>query len=194
MDRKLVTLDFDLRGRRRRQEQARTNEAETRLAAHLLVRDSKYRTLYRQLLAHNLADLLQQRKNMDQRWTTTLNSALEAAADSVGHMPLVTHTKEVDPEISRLSYEQRQLRQLIYNSHRQDVKGFRLRRNRLLHQIRERSKALARAFVDANSLISNRRGIRSKCSKPRQPLPNGAYHQPRYVAPQVIHYPPRSRY
>ena len=63
-------------------------------------------------------------------------------------MPFVTHNKEVNPDLSRLSYEQRQLRQLIYNDHRQDVTGLHLRRNWLLHQIRERSKALARAFID----------------------------------------------
>ncbi|KAL3665005.1 hypothetical protein V7S43_010180 [Phytophthora oleae] len=50
-------------------------------------------------------------------------------------MPLVNHTKEVDPELSRLSYEQRQLRQLIYNDHKQDVKVMRTKRNRLLHWI-----------------------------------------------------------
>ena len=55
---------------------------------------------------------------MDHRWTTTLYSALEAAADSVGCMPLVTHTQEENPELSRLAYEQRQLLQLIYNDHR----------------------------------------------------------------------------
>ena len=63
---------------------------------------------------------------MNQRWTTTLNSALEAAADSVGYIPLVTHTKVVDPELLSLSFEQRQLQQLIYNDHRQDVKNLRL--------------------------------------------------------------------
>ncbi|UIZ22878.1 hypothetical protein KXD40_003787 [Peronospora effusa] len=68
-------------------------------------------------------------------------------------MPLVKHGKEVDPEISRLSYEQRQLRQLIYNDHTQDVNALRTKRNRLLHRIRERSKALAGAFIDEKLVI-----------------------------------------
>ncbi|KAL3659646.1 hypothetical protein V7S43_015321 [Phytophthora oleae] len=68
-------------------------------------------------------------------------------------MPLVNHTKEVDPELSRLSYEQRQLRQLIYNDHKQDVKALRTKRNRLLHRIQERSKALAGAFIDEKLAI-----------------------------------------
>ncbi|RQM13383.1 hypothetical protein DD237_006674 [Peronospora effusa] len=150
-DHKLVTLDFNLsalRGLRRRQEQVRSSDAETRLATHLLVRDSKYRTLYRQVLAYNLAGLPHQRTTSDQRWTTILHFALEAAADSVGYKPLVRHYKEVDPDLFRLSYEQRQLRQLIYNEHRQDVKALRFRRNRLLHWIRDGSKAFARAFID----------------------------------------------
>ncbi|KAK1946811.1 Craniofacial development protein 2 [Phytophthora citrophthora] len=155
-DHKLVTLDFDLRalrGLRRRHEQAHSGETETRLATHLLVRDSKYRTMYRQLLEKNLADLPEHRTTTDQHWTITLNSALEAAADSVGYMPLINHTKVVDPELSRLSYEQRQLRQLIYNDHKQEVKALRTKRNRLLHQIQERSKALARALIDEKLAI-----------------------------------------
>ena len=84
----------------------------------------------------------------NQRWTTTLHSALKAAEDSVGYMPLVRHSKQVDPELSRLSYEQRHLRQLIYNDHTQDVTALRTKRNRLLHRIQTRSKALARALID----------------------------------------------
>ena len=68
-------------------------------------------------------------------------------------MPLVKHGKEVDPELSRLLYEQRQLRQLIYNDHTQDVKALRTKRNRLLHRIRERSKALAGAFIEEKLAI-----------------------------------------
>ncbi|OWZ09125.1 RxLR effector protein [Phytophthora megakarya] len=150
-DHKLVTLDFDFRalqGLRRQQEQSRSNNSDTHLATHLLVRDDKYRSLYRQLLAKNLADLPQYRTTMDQRWGATLNTALEAAADSVGYMPLVNHTKVVDPELSRLSYEQRQLRQLIYNDHKKDVTTLRSKRNKLLHRIQDRNKALAGAFID----------------------------------------------
>ena len=66
-------------------------------------------------------------------------------------MPLVKHGKEVDPEISRLSYKQRQ--QLIYNDYTQDVKAFRTKRNQLLHRIREHSKALAGAFIDEKLAI-----------------------------------------
>ncbi|RQM12659.1 hypothetical protein DD237_007718 [Peronospora effusa] len=65
-DYKLVTLDFDLsarRGLRLRQD----HDAETRLATHLLARDSKYRTLYRELLAYNLADLPHLRTASEQR-------------------------------------------------------------------------------------------------------------------------------
>ncbi|POM63001.1 RxLR effector candidate protein [Phytophthora palmivora] len=143
---KLVTLDSDLlalRGLRQRQEQAHNSEAESRLATHLLVRDRKYRSLYRQLLERNLVGLPQQRTNMDQHWTTTLNSALEAAVDSVGYMPLGNHVKELDPDLSRLPYEQRQLRQPIYNIHKQATEALRTKRNRLLHWIQERSKAVA---------------------------------------------------
>ncbi|CAH0482890.1 unnamed protein product [Peronospora belbahrii] len=68
-DDKLVTLDFDLRALRelrRRQEQARSSEAETRLATHFLAHASRYRTLHRQILDKNLADLPQQRKIANQ--------------------------------------------------------------------------------------------------------------------------------
>ena len=68
-------------------------------------------------------------------------------------MPLVNQGKEVDPELSRLSYEQRQLRQLIYNDHTQDIKALRTKRNRLLHRIQECSKALAGAFMDEKLAI-----------------------------------------
>ena len=68
-------------------------------------------------------------------------------------MPLVNHGKEVDPELSRLSYEQRQLRQLIYNDHTQDIKALWTKRNRLLHRIQECSKALAGAFMDEKLAI-----------------------------------------
>jgi len=63
-------------------------------------------------------------------------------------MPLVRHSKQVNSELSRLSYEQRHLRQLIYNDHTQDVTALRTKRNRLLHRIQARSKALARALID----------------------------------------------
>ncbi|CAH0521940.1 unnamed protein product [Peronospora belbahrii] len=122
-DDKLVTLDLDLRALRelrRRQEQARSSEAETLLATHFLAHDSRYRTLHRQLLDKNLADLPQQRKIANQHWTTTLHSTLQAAKDSFGYMPLAHHTKVVVLELSCLSYEQRHLRQLIYNDHTQD--------------------------------------------------------------------------
>ncbi|RQM10963.1 hypothetical protein DD237_008435 [Peronospora effusa] len=155
-DHKLVTLDFDLhalRGLRRRQERARDSEAETRLATHFLVRDSTYRTMYREYLEVYLADLPQRGTTTNQRCMSTLHSALEAAADSIGYMPLVKHGKKVDPELSRLSYEQRQLRQLIYNDHTQDVNALRTKRNRLLHRIRERSNALAGAFIDEKLAI-----------------------------------------
>ncbi|KAG1701456.1 hypothetical protein DVH05_010762 [Phytophthora capsici] len=68
-------------------------------------------------------------------------------------MPLVNHTKVVDPELARLSHEQRHLWQLIYDDHKQDVKALRTKRNRLLHRIQERSKALAGAFIDEKLAI-----------------------------------------
>ncbi|RMX63186.1 hypothetical protein KXD40_006724 [Peronospora effusa] len=91
--------------------------------------------MYREYLEVYLADLPQRGTTTNQLCMRTLHSALEAAADSVGYMPLVKHGKEVDPELSRLSYEQRQLRQLIYNDHTQDVNVLRTKRNRLLHRI-----------------------------------------------------------
>lgn len=63
-------------------------------------------------------------------------------------MPLVNHTKVEDPELFRLSYEQRQLRQLIHNDHKQDIKALRTKRNRLLHRIQDRSNDLTGAFID----------------------------------------------
>ncbi|OWY97257.1 Endonuclease Reverse transcriptase, partial [Phytophthora megakarya] len=62
----------------------------------------------------------------NQRWNTVLNKAMEAAADT----------------------EQRRLRLLIYNDHAQDAKALRRQRNAILHQIRERSKSIATAYID----------------------------------------------
>ncbi|KAG3113798.1 hypothetical protein PI125_g7006 [Phytophthora idaei] len=89
-----------------------------------------------------------QQLSTDQRWAATLNTALDAAADSVGYLPFVNHVKVVDLELSRLSYERRQLRQLIYDDQTKVVKALRTKRNRLLHQIRRRSQALAKASID----------------------------------------------
>ncbi|EGZ26881.1 hypothetical protein PHYSODRAFT_455663, partial [Phytophthora sojae] len=70
-------------------------------------------------------------------------------ADTVGYQPLIPHAKIVDPGLARLTFEQRRLRQLINNDHTQDVADLRKRRNRLLHEIRERSKALANEAINA---------------------------------------------
>ncbi|POM72236.1 RxLR effector candidate protein [Phytophthora palmivora] len=59
-------------------------------------------------------------------------------------MPLLTQTKEVNPELSRLSYEQH---------HKQDAKGLRINRNRLLLRIQERSKDIAGASIDEKLAI-----------------------------------------
>ncbi|ETO99849.1 hypothetical protein F441_22727, partial [Phytophthora nicotianae CJ01A1] len=84
-DHKLVTLDFDLRalkGLKTRKRATWLNETETRFATHLLVRDDKYRDLYQRQLKSNLEDMPRHHYTTNQRWVATLNTALEAAADS----------------------------------------------------------------------------------------------------------------
>ncbi|EGZ15125.1 hypothetical protein PHYSODRAFT_406977, partial [Phytophthora sojae] len=53
-----------------------------------------------------------------------------------------------DPELARLSCEQRRLCLAIYNDRALDVDDLRRRRNHVLHKIRERSRHLARTFID----------------------------------------------
>lgn len=100
-DHKLVTIDFDSRalcGLRRRHDQTLTSKADTRLATHTLIYDSKYRIFYRHLLENDLDDLPQERTTTDKVWTITLNSSLEDAANSVDCMKIVKHTEQVYTE------------------------------------------------------------------------------------------------
>lgn len=95
-----------------------------------------------------VGDLPPQQGTTKQRWTATLNTTIQAAADSIGYLPHVNHAKVVDAELARLSHEQHRLRQLIYNDHSKDATYLRKQRSRLLHQIRERSKMLSSALID----------------------------------------------
>ncbi|EGZ12278.1 hypothetical protein PHYSODRAFT_391159, partial [Phytophthora sojae] len=66
-------------GLRRRVARVHFNNAETRLATHLLVHDQRSRLQYRQLLSAKITAMPHQGGSPNQRWATTLNTALESA-------------------------------------------------------------------------------------------------------------------
>ncbi|RLN98609.1 hypothetical protein BBJ28_00008320 [Nothophytophthora sp. Chile5] len=122
-----------------------------KLARHELIHDDNTRSSYSDALKQKLpSPNFDDGNPINTRWDVTFAKIQEAAMQTVGFSSPSQRRKGKynDPVLVKLSEQQRQLRLRIYNDKATITTDLRSRRNRLLHQIRDRCCELANNVLD----------------------------------------------
>ncbi|EGZ12325.1 hypothetical protein PHYSODRAFT_336759 [Phytophthora sojae] len=149
-DHKLVTADFILNAATHRLRYSAVKpDPALKLARDHLIYDDTARDDYTNALQAALSQPTAQGSTVLQRWTDTLDRIREAAEGTIGFAgPNHRHVRHHDDELQLLSEAQRALQLRIYNDCAANTIELRAARNKILHQIRARCRAIASRKLD----------------------------------------------